>query len=182
MDVNIVKMNGESVTEPDEMTGAIPFIEWEHHEIHEGDHFFYTDAVTLGSAATQSYVLITPNHPKRLHITFSMTGSAITQCELGEGGDRTPTTLQTVYNSDRDSSNGSLAKLYKDYTGGATSGTVIWKMKSGAAAGASRSPMTAERSAEIILKTNCQYVFTFTSGTADNLVNIQLNWYSHSST
>lgn len=69
--------------------------------------------------------------------------------------------------------------IHKGTSGGSTDGTLIWQRKSGAAAQQSRSGMEASRSAEKILKQNTKYIIRITSGTNDNLTNIQLDWYEH---
>jgi hypothetical protein len=112
-------------------------------------------------------------------MTFSATGSAITQVLVYEGGDRTGTTAQTIFNSNRNSSNTSVLVIHKDISAGTTDGTLIWQLKSGAATAQSRTPASAQRSHEKILKQNTKYLIKIISGTNDNLTNLQLNWYEH---
>jgi hypothetical protein len=154
-------------------------IDVEHKEIHESEHYFYSDSVELGSAATQDYMLTTPNTTKWIHMTMAATGSAITQVQVYEDGDRTGTTLQTSYNNNRNSSNTTGLVIHKATSGGTTDGTLIWQMKSGAAQGASREGMNAGRGDEFIMKQNKKYIIRITSGTAANLTNLQLSWYDH---
>jgi hypothetical protein len=165
--------------EQDNITGALVFIDYEHHEIHDGDHFFYTDKVTLGSAGTQIYLLTTPDSDTFIHMTFTITGSAITQSDIYEGADRVGTTLQTAYNSDRNSSRLPLLLIHKDISGGTTDGVLLWTMQDGSSQGSSRSGMSSQRDNEIILKQNTKYLLRVTSGTASNLTNLQIGWYSH---
>jgi hypothetical protein len=160
-------------------THALETIEYEHHEIHAGSHFFYTDKVELNSAATQDYMLTTPNTTKWIHMIFALTGSAITQVDLYEAGDRNGTTPQTIYNSNRNSLTAATLAIHKGTSGGTTDGTLIWSMKSGSASGNSRTPLIAERNHEIILKQNTKYILRITSGTNNNLTNCQLQWYEH---
>jgi len=179
VDVNITKVSGKYGPSIDPATRALVVIDFEHHEIHDGDHFFYTDLNTLGSAGTVAYLLTVPVTSKSIHMTFSATGSAITQVDLYEDSDRVGTTVQTARNSDRNSSNVSELVIHKAVSAGTTDGTLIWTMKSGSTGGSSRQGMTAGRSSEIILKNNTKYLLVFTSGTADNLTNLQLEWYLH---
>lgn len=174
--------SSDSTAQPlrlDKSTNSIQTVDYEHHEIHAGSHFFYTDSVELASAGTQDYMVTTPDSTKWLHMTYALTGSAITQVQLYEAGDRTGTSVQTVFNSDRNSGTTSAATFHKGTSGGTTDGTLIWAMKSGAATVQSRAGMTAERSSEIILKQNTKYLFRITSGTNANLTNTQLSWYEH---
>lgn len=165
----------------DKVTNSLMIVDYEHHEIHSGDHYFYSDSVELGSAATQVYMFTTPNTTKWCHFIFSATGSAITQIQLYEGADRTGTTLQTVFNNNRNSLNTAGMTVHKGTSGGTTDGTLIFQMKSGSSAGASRSPSVSERGNEVILKQNTKYILIITSGTASNLTNLQLEWYEHTS-
>ncbi len=163
----------------DPATHTLQTIDYEHHEIHSGSHFFYTDKVTLASAATQDYLITTPNTTKWAHCIFMVTGSAITQIDLYEASDKNGTTLQTVFNSDRNSATTATTTIHKGISGGSTDGTLIWTRKSGSAAGASRTGMEASHQGEKILKQNTKYILRITSGTADNLTNVQIDWYEH---
>lgn len=161
----------------DAYSNSLEIIDFEHHEVHDGNHFFYTDAFTLASAGTQYYMLTTPNTTKWTHLTFCGTGSAITQIELYESGDRTGTLAQTISNNDRNSATAATLVVHKNISGGTTDGNLIWIIKSGSATNQSRSPLVALRQNEIILKQNTKYLIKFTSGTNDNLCNLQLEWY-----
>lgn len=160
-------------------TYALQTIDYEHHETHAGNHFFYTDSVTLGAAATQDYMITTPNTTKWAHFTFRGTGSAITTVQLYEAGDRTGTTGQTILNSDRNSATVSGLTIHKGTSGGTTDGTMIYTLSSGSSTAQSRQPMAAERGNEIILKQNTKYILRITSGTASNLTNVYFAWYEH---
>lgn len=163
----------------DATTHTIQIIDYAHHEIHAGSHFFYTDSVELGSGATQVYLITTPDTAKWAHLTFSATGSAITTVDLYEGADRVGDAAQTVFNNNRNSATTATVVVHKGITGGTTDGTKIYTIKSGASAGASRSPSVAQRENEIILDQNTKYLLRITSGTAANLTNLQLEWYEH---
>lgn len=163
----------------DAATHTMQFIDYEHHEIHAGSHFFYTDKNTLASAGTVVYLITTPNTTKWAHLTFSITGSAITTVDIYEGADRTGTTLQTTFNSDRNSLTAATTTIHKAVSAGATDGTLMWTRMSGSATQQSRSGMETARGAEKILKQATKYLIRITSGTNDNLTNIQLDWYEH---
>jgi hypothetical protein len=163
----------------DSATNSIQTVDYEHHEIHAGSHYFYTDSIELDSAATQVYLFTTPDTTKWIHLTYVATGSAITHVQFYEGADRTGTTLQTVFNNNRNSLNTAGMTVHKDISAGTTDGTLIEQLKSGSSSVQSRSATTAERSNELILKQNTKYLLKFTSGTNDNLCNLQLSWYEH---
>lgn len=178
--VHVVMTDSDGIpSEVDNTTHTLQIIDYEHHEIHAGSHFFYTDSVTLASSGTQDYLITTPNTTKWAHFIFLASGSAITQIQIYEGTDKSGTTPQTVFNSNRNSATVSTVTIHKGTSGGSTDGTLIWQRKSGAATQQSRSGMEATRNAEKILKQNTKYIIRITSGTADNLTNLQLDWYEH---
>ena len=41
----------------DPSTNSLQVIDYEHHEVHAGSHYFYADGVTLASAGTQLYLI-----------------------------------------------------------------------------------------------------------------------------
>lgn len=163
----------------DKGTRAINTIDYAHHEIHSGSHFMYTDCLPLASAATQDYLITTPNTTKWSHMSFEVQGSAITALDVYEATDKTGTTLQTIFNNDRNSATTSVNTIHKGVSGGTTDGTKIWCYKSGAATQQSRSGASSDQASEIILKQNTKYIIRITSGTNDNLVNLALEWYEH---
>lgn len=151
----------------------------EHAEIHEGDTFRYSDALTLGSAGTQDYLITTPNTTRWAHFTFEADGTAVTTITLYEGSDKTGTTPQTVFNANRNSTSAATVTVHKGTSGGTTDGTAIVNYSSGTATNQSRSSSTRSHDVEIILKQNTKYILRLTSGTAGNLCNVTLNWYEH---
>lgn len=164
----------------DAVTHTLQTIDYPHHEIHQGTHYFYTDCITLASAGTQDYLLTTPNTTAWSHLSFSFDGSAITALDVYEGTDKTGTTAQTIVNNNRNSVNTSGNTLHKGTSGGTTDGTKIWCHKAGSSTGAaSASGASSSQSSEIILKQNTKYIFRLTSGTNDNLVNLILGFYEH---
>jgi len=160
----------------DPLTKALNTIDYSHHEIHEGSHFFYVDCTELASAAAQDYLLTTGL--KYTHLSFEFEGSAITALDVYEASDKTGTTAQTIFNNDRNSAKASVNAMHKGTSGGTTDGTKIWCHKGGSATGASASTgVSSDQSSEIILKPSTKYIFRITSGTNGNLTNIKFEWY-----
>ena len=163
----------------DEDTNAIVYISFAHYKVHIGKHFIYTDHVVLGAAGTQDYLITTPDTSTWAHMTFHLSGSAITQWELYEGSDKTGTTLQTIGNSNRNSSNTSVLTLHKGTSGGTTDGTKLHLYKCGSSTNQARSDAQSENGEEITLMQGTKYILRTTSGSADNLTNVRLEWYEH---
>lgn len=163
----------------DGITNSLKILTDEHHKIHEGDHFFYTDSVQLNADATQDYLLTTPDTTRLVHLKINITGNAITQFDLFEASDKDGTTPQVAYNSNRNSEVAPTMTIHKGISGGSTDGIKIYTMKSGSATQISRDPLVSQRDNEIILKQNTKYIVRITSGTNSNLTNTQIEWYEH---
>ena len=161
----------------DKLSKAVITIDNAHHELHEGNHFLYTDSVSLNSGSSQDYMIFVPNFISPPHMFFMVDGSAITQIRIYESGDRAGTTGQTIINSNRNSLNVSQISIYKDTNGGTTDGTIIYQYKSGSASNQSKSPTSERNEDELILKKYTNYIFRITSSTDSNLTNIKLSWY-----
>ena len=168
------------ITNKDDFTNAVHIIDHAHHEIHEGNHFCYTDSVTLGSSQSQDYLLTVANSTKWPHLLFDIDGLAVTSFFLYEATDKTGTTAQTIYNNDRNSDTIAGMTIHKGTSGGSTDGTLIYKYSGGAATGASsRIPSQSRNDNERILKQATKYILRITSGTTGNLTNVRICWYEH---
>jgi hypothetical protein len=160
-------------------THSLQGIDQAHHEAHEGSHFFYTDSVTVDSGASQDYLITVPDTTKWPHLGFEIDGTAITSFALYEGADRNGTTLQTLWNNNRNSATAEGVTVHKGTAGGTTDGTAIYQHSGGAATGAYRTSVSEGSGTEIILKQNTKYLLRITSGTNGNLTNLRLEWYEH---
>jgi len=169
---------GRSFVKTDKMTAAVMMIDYAHHEIHAGSHFIYTDSVELGEAS-QDYLITTPDTAKWAHMLFVLDASAIGQFRLYEGADRDGTTLQTVGNSNRNSSVTAGVTIHKGTSGGTTDGTLINQYKGGSATNQSKGESGSRNDEEIILKQNTKYILRVTAFAASTLCNVKLEWYEH---
>jgi len=169
----------------DTTTHTLQTIDYAHHEVHAGSHFYLTYPFTLtGTTDTQEFFLVTPNLDAWPHMLWNMTGSAITEIYVYEDTELTPTTdAITVLNNNRNSTDSAgLAVFLGAASGGDSStdtGTLVWHHKSGASSNQSRASMTARNDGEIILKQDTVYRVRFITGTAANLCNLRLEWYEH---
>lgn len=164
--------------ELDNITRYLVTIREPHHKIHEEEHYFYSDCITLGNGATQDYMLTVPNDTVRKHFTFKINSSGGITVALFEGGDRVGTTLQTSFNNDRDSGNNAGLIIHKATSGGTTDGTDIHPDCGGSSTGLGSAGI-AERENELLLKTNTKYIIRVTSGVASNNIATHFDWYEH---
>lgn len=158
---------------------AVITIDEPHSEIHQGDAFRFTDSVTIGSGSSQDYMITTPNTTNWAHMTMMADGTAITSFFLYEATDKNGTTLQTVFNANRNSASAATTTIRKGTSGGTTDGTLIAQYSSGTSSGNSKTSSTVDHRDEFILKQNTKYIFRITSGTNGNLCNVTFSWYEH---
>jgi len=154
-------------------------IELEHAEIHEGEHYFASDCVEdLGVVASKIWRITTPNTDNRIHLTFTVTTSDSNGLlEFYEN----PTLLaagtgMTEFNNDRNSANVATATTFFDTTTQAPNndGTLLWCIVVGSAR---RNGGSVERTKEIILKQNEDYIVKFTPAAVNSKCAVLFEWY-----
>lgn len=165
----------------DDMSHGMIQINHEHHEIHAGDAFRYSDPTTLASGVSQDYLLTVANTTKWPHFTFSVDGTAVTTVEVFRATDKIGTTLQSVNNANENSATLAGMTMHKGVSGGTTDGVSIFKHSSGTATGSSKSEGVGLYATERVLRQNTKYLVRITSGTNGNMINFHAEWYEHTS-
>lgn len=163
----------------DKATNTLQVLDYSHHEIHAGSHYFVTDYQTIGSASSVDWLITTPDTTSWAHLTFEVQGSAVTTTVLYEGTDRTGSTGLSEINNDRNSVNVAAVTVHRGVAGGTTDGTAIWQQSGGSATAQFRGGTTTGEASEIILKQNTKYILRVTSGTAGNICSVKIRWYEH---
>lgn len=164
----------------DSVTGALGSIDYAHHEMHSGSHYFVKTWRDINGSGTVEYFgFQTPITSKRAHFKFNMSSEA--EFILNIHRDCTYTALGTPItsiNCDQDSSNTSELLAY----GGPTPnvlGDKIWDGRLGA--GKSSTGFTLGVDYEIIAATNEFYIFEIEKvATSEHYVDIDFWWYEHS--
>jgi hypothetical protein len=164
----------------DRSTWTLQTIDYEHHEIHAGSHFFLASYTTLASGASATFVVTTPNTTKWAHMVFVVEGTLATSFAVHEGSSGvTGGTAETPINSNRNSATTSTLAILCD-PDVASLGTQLMGFSAGTGTVPSQAaPGSADRSHEIVLKQNATYTFRITSGANGNVVSWQANWYEH---
>ena len=165
----------------DAATHVFILISYEHHEIHAGRHFFYSDYDSEVDTGTPKYYRITtPNTARWAHMTFTLYSEGIGTWQLFEN----PTvnaagTPATLYNNDRNSVNAATVVIAPDPTSTAD-GTLLqtWRTGSGTTA-PSRIGSESSRDKEIMLKQNEDYFLKFTPDADNARTKLELEWYEH---
>lgn len=178
---NLVARWGSSAGETDDVridatTNSLQIVDYAHHEIHGGDHYYIEGYTTLNNGNALYVKLVTPNTTKWSHFVWEINSSAILTTTLVEEptGGMTGGAAVTPLNNNRNSGNTSGMTITQGVTA-CTGGTIIsqasWGSKS---VGSGQS-----REDELILKQNAIYCRTFLSGTNSNIVNFKASWYEH---
>lgn len=164
----------------DASTQSLQVIDYAHHEIHAGSHYFYDDTHSLAKNASIMHLLVTPDTTKWAHLAFAVgsTGGQIL-VEMFEG----PTvsnvgTIEPMFNRNRNFPDTPTTLLYETPTVSAdglridraTYGTTEKKSIGG-----------GDRSnSEIVLKQNTMYLFRISEQNVNPaVVNITFDWYEH---
>lgn len=169
----------------DSATHAMETIEYEHHEIHGGSHYFVVGYADLANAHVLDFQWTIPDTTKWIHWTWQIDTESGLLWQVYEGAVITNPLAAAITprNSDRNSANTSSTTMrYEDQAnlaaanadtnvGGAT------LIESGIS-GAGKDAGHAIRSHEIILKQNTVYCLRATANAA-GYINFSMQWYEH---
>lgn len=168
----------------DAVTHALETIDYAHHEVHAGSHYFMDGYATLASTNDQLRVkLVTPNTTKWAHFTWDISSSGILTTEFYEGasGGMGSGAAVTPMNSNRNSTNTSVMTIESAVDTATSDGTLISKAKWGSTGKFSGSGGSHGRESEIILKQDTTYLRKFITGADANIVQFRASWYEHTS-
>lgn len=160
----------------DASTNSLQVVDYAHHEVHGGNHYYIEGYTTLGVSGTLYVKLVTPDTTKWPHFQWEIGSSGILTTTLVEDptGGMTGGSGVTIFNNNRNSDNTSGLTITSGVTA-PTGGTIISQSYFGSKAAGG----THDRDDEIILKQNATYCRTFLSGTASNIINFKASWYEH---
>ena len=172
-----------STNKIDVVTGAVITVDYEHHEVHGGSHYTFTDYdADLDATDTMGYVLTTVDTRKWTHFVFMVDAQLETRVEFYETTTRGEGAAQTSFNNNRNSSNtaGTTINLMDD---GGANGTLIFKDHFGISTGLGSNRIVggggSRGEQEWILKQDTKYLLLIISYTADNIVATKFSWYEH---
>lgn len=162
--------------EIDDVGQALIGIDFAHHEIHEGNHYFVSGYTEKDTSETMAFALTT-NATAHVHMTWSIAASLKTNVKVYEGSTVTGGTAVIPYNSNRNSSNTSTVTLVSNPTVSGT-GTLIASSGFGAVGNKLSSfGGSTDRESEIILKTSTCYRWLITSEDDNNVLDYIGSWY-----
>ena len=163
----------------DKVTYALMTVDYAHHEIHSGSHYYVEGHTSLNIDGVLRVGLVTPDTDKWIHLTWTISSNGILTAEFFEGATLTGGSAVTPLNNNRNSSNTSGVTLKSGVTSSAD-GTLISQSKWGGEGFKSVSGGTGSRSDELVLKQNTTYLRKFTSATDNNIIGFKATWYEHS--
>ena len=169
-------MDGDgNEAEIDEVAQSLIGIDFAHHEIHEGNHYFVSGYTELDTDGALTFCLTT-NSTTQPHMTWSITTSAKGNVVVYEGSTIAGGAAVTAINSDRDSSNTSTVTIVSNPTVNST-GTLI--ASSGMGGGTKQNPLGSDgtHEEEIMLAKSTVYQWTITSEADNNVIDYIGSWY-----
>ena len=170
----------------DYTTQAINNIDYPHHEIHAGSHYFINNSVTMAINNIFDMQFVTPNTTKWSHFLFALHPAMEISWFIYEGATITNTgtgTPVTSYNSNRNSTNISGNKIFTQLQGTTasalldTSWTGATLMAKGLI-GSNKDGGFLSRENEIILKQNTTYLMRGIANAGGEFA-FNADWYEH---
>lgn len=168
----------------DPATESFQVVDYEHHEIHAGSHYFIAEVTTLANNAVYDLQFTTPDSAKWIHFVFELAPNAEIEWYIYENVtvNQVGTTI-TPINNNRNSSNTSgatVAGIMNTSVSNANIDTAIAGATTLAhgIAGAGRTAGLVTRGREIILKQNTAYSFRAVGNAAAD-VSFEVEWYEH---
>ena len=167
----------------DLITRALMVIDYVHHEIHAGSHYYIQGYVELNDTDTFTIKLVTPDTTKWSHFIFKINSTGITETTFDEdatGGMVGGSSIVPI-NNNRNSGNASGMV----FTGGVTPCTGYTLRLDDDKWGSDGFKATVDggssRDDELILKQDTIYCRNFISGSNDSIVQFKASWYEHTS-
>ena len=171
--------NSNIVKPIDAVSGGLTTISAEHHEMHEGDHYFFKSFIvdSGGSGSTTVFSFTTPNTATRIHAKASLTPDVDYTISIYEGADITGGAPLNGVNNDRDSLNVAELVAVSAPTVNVI-GDRIWAARNGG--GKDPIGVSPGFNYEIIAKTDTTYIFEIVKNIANTgVVDIDFWWYEH---
>lgn len=174
-----------SIQRVDHSTQATLMLDYEHHELHEGNHYFLAATTTLDSASTDflDIGILTANTTTWANMAFSVSSVGQTTFTVYEGAALfavSDGTAITPINNNRNSANTSAMTLVSNPAYTAAASDQLFQQVIGADGGAALiKGGLIDRNKEIILKQNTYYIFRMDSGSSANLISYTAEWYEH---
>ena len=175
-----------AITSPtDATTGALEIVDYAHHEIHSGSHFYIEATASIANGANLDFLWVVPNTTKWPHALWELEAEKEITMSLYEAVSTSASgSAVAIVNNNRNSTKtpGVTAFTGPTLTSGAlgdegNGGTLIWS----ATVGSGRKiGGESGRGHELVAKQNTKYWFRITNASGDaSWINYDFNWYEH---
>ena len=187
---NLVARFGSGATDFDDVridasTNSLQTVDYEHHEIHSGSHYFVAGVADLAINHVLDFTWQMPDTTKWIHWTWKISTESETLWQVYEDVVETNPLANalTPYNNNRNSGNTSATTMkYEDQANLAAanadtdvSGGIL--LESGIS-GAGRDAGGSSRSHEIVMDQAKLYCLRATASAA-GYINFEMQWYEH---
>lgn len=173
--------NSIRIVRMDAVSNTMMIMQFEHHEIHEGNHFTMAGYKDVNNAQTLALTITAPDTNKWAHMTwnFFCNGPLTMVLHEGASGISSGTPLTPV-NNNRNSLNVSAVSIVQDPTVG-TPGSILFQEKFGTVGPGSTQALGGNRKRvnELILKRNTSYYWLLTAGDDNLTIDYEMHWYEH---
>lgn len=165
----------------DTMTSVLATIDHEHHKVHSGSHFIFSDTFVLTSAASKEYIIQTGTNTSYSHFVFNVGCNVSTNFNFYE-----TVTVGTVgaaintFNNNRVLGTAPKTAIFSDPTNSTVgSSLVVFRTGSSAGVQGAASGQSNRAGEEFILKANTNYLVRITANEASCTGHIIGEWYEH---
>jgi hypothetical protein len=188
---NLVARFGSDPSEIDDVridasTNSLQTVDYEHHEIHSGSHFFVVGYQDLNINQVLDFTWLMPNTTEWIHWTWDLDTENETLWQVYETAVATNSLANSVtpLNSNRNSAHTSATTMKYEVqanlaaanadtnVGGAT------LIESGISGSGKKIGGLATRGHEVVMKQNTLYCLRATA-TAAGYINFNMQWYEH---
>lgn len=160
--------------EVDNATASLQVIDYNHHEIHAGNHYYHSGYQEINLNETIEFGMHTGATTQWIHLLFDIYGTQQTSFSMYEGASlASGGSVIIPKNNNRNSSNISGVSLM---TGASIVGGTNIFLRS---VGANKESGFIDRDQEIVLRQDTLYKFVMTSGDDNNTVSYLGEWYEH---
>lgn len=187
--MNVFGWNGTNYRRAtlDESTRALVSVSYEHHEIHEGDHYYVSSVQDLANSNVLDVQFTTPDTTKWSHFVWSFETESETAWYIYEGATISQAgTSLTAINNNRNSANTSgntIAYHLNANLAAANADTSVvgaTLLSSGISGSGKNSLGGDKRENEVILKQNTVYCLRAVANAA-GYIDFLMEWYEHTS-
>lgn len=156
---------------------ALTTIDYGHHEIHQGDHFYIKNWIDLTNGQVLDFLVVTPDTTKWTHVVVEFAFEAEANVVVYEGTTTSANGASvTVYNRNRNSATSNTTLVYAAPTVTGV-GTQVAAYKAGSGRGAGG---TVRANQELVIKQNTKYLIRITNDvTTNNWCDYLADWYEH---